>query len=368
MPSLFLRIINGVKSLLLSQVLYLDKQCYQFNAQSELALATNTGRRIIVLSRHCYTEQVQWLPVSRKSEAKKLAKFQQRVKGSNSYFVLGRPLNGKIPVTWYQLKESVSHYNALLFLPETLLLARRCGAEEVLIYQSPDHKIDIFVTSTHAGAVSSIKGGILQSPAQFMLSQGSGLQQFTQLTPEQLSDYLKSELVDFYHLPLAGLINAVAFKRNASVSALSRYVWPLAASLTLYLMVAGVFSAYLQQHSREQLQQDSRVANQLLLKREEIENMAARFEQLQQVLPASGNLLQLWHVLAPLYEQQVIVSNVQQKMSDVTLRIESPSATAALQLLVQRPDVINAKVEGNVRRQNNKDVATVSFQLRQEAL
>lgn len=96
--------------------------------------------------------------------------------------------------------------------------------------------------------------------------------------------------------------------------------------------------------------------------------MISRYEQLQQLLPESDNLLQLWQVLAPLYQQDVIVTNVQHRQQQVRLRIEAPSATAALQLLVQQPGVMNARLEGNVRRQSNKDIATVSFQLQQESL
>lgn len=368
MPSLLLRIINSAKNVLLSQVLYLDKQFYQFSTQAGFVPVTKVGRRILVVSRHCYTEQVQWLPVDRKGEARKLAKFQQRAKGAGSLFVLGKPLNGKTPVIWYQLKSDVAQFNTLLYLPETLLLAQQCASGEVLVYQCPDQNTDIFVTNTHAGAVSSLKGGLLQTAAQFMLSQGEGMQSCSQLTDGQLSEHLKKALFALHHIPFVGLINTAALQRNTAVSSLARYMWPLAASFTLYLLVVGVWSEHLQQKSREQLQQASREANQLLSMREDIESMTTRYQQLQQVLPTSGNLLQLWHVLAPLYKEQVIISSVQQRQLDVTLRIESPSATAALQLLVQQPDVVNAKVEGNVRRQNNRDVATVSFQLRQEAL
>ena len=95
--------------------------------------------------------------------------------------------------------------------------------------------------------------------------------------------------------------------------------------------------------------------------------MLNRYQQLQQVLPESDNLLQLWSVLAPLYQQGVTVSHLQQRQQQVTLRIEAASATEALQLLVQQPGVAQAKLDGNVRRQGKKDIATVNFVVQQEA-
>jgi hypothetical protein len=311
---------------------------------------------------------MQWLPVARRAEAKKLVKFQQSTRAEGSFYILGQPLNGKTPVFWYQLKPQLLSYNALLYLPETALLAMPSEIGDVLVYQSPDHNNDIFVSRTHAGVASAIRGGLLRSAQQFMLAQGSNMQQCYHINAKQLPQRLLSTLFSIYRYPLAGLFNKTAFRRNAATKSFSLYIVPLAVSITLYLLLAGNWAEHLQQQSREQLQQANRDANQILLQRESINSMISRYQQLQQVLPESDNLLQLWQVLAPLYQQEVIVSNVQQRQQQVTLRIEAASATAALQLLVQQPGVINARVEGNVRRQSNKDIAAVSFQLQQEAL
>jgi hypothetical protein len=368
MSSILSRIILGAKNLLLRQVLYLDEQCYQLSTSDGLTPVTASSRKILVVSRHNYTEQMQWLPVARRAEATKLVKFQQSTRDKGSLYVLGPPLNGKTPVIWYQLKPKVLQHNAILYLPETLLLASQYNIGDVLIYQSPDHDTDIFISRTHAGALSAIKGGILQTDAQFMLAQGTTVQRRVPLNANEFSQQLLKGLFSAYQQPLTGLINKAGLQRNSSIKSFGRYIWPLAAGITLYLLSISYWTEHLQQHSRQQLQQANRDANQILLQRESINSMISRYQQLQQVLPESDNLLQLWQVLAPLYQQEVIVSNVQQRQQQVTLRIEAASATAALQLLVQQPGVINARVEGNVRRQSNKDIAAVSFQLQQEAL
>lgn len=366
MPSLISRLVTAVKSLLLRQVCYLDVQAYQLTAAQGLVPQAAVTGNIVVLSRHNYAEHIQWLPVARRAEAKKLVKFQQKSRGEGCFYRLGQPVNGKTPVIWYQVKPQAIAYNAWLYLPETLLLAQHCASDEVLIYQSLDYDNDIFVSHTHAGGVSAIKGGLLQSAMQFMLAHGGNLRQTRQLTATELAPHLLQTLGQLHQLPLAGFINKAAFKRIAGLQSALRYLWPALAGVTLYLVLADVWSAHLQQQSRQQLQQANRQANQLLIQRDDIDNMMVRYQQLQQVLPESNNLLQLWQIMAPLYQQAVTITHVQQRLQQVTLRIEAPSATEALQLLMQQPGVVQGRLEGNVRRQNNRDLATVSFTLQQE--
>lgn len=365
MTNLFSRFINLVKQLLLRQVAYLDQQQYKLSTTEGLVPVVSTKSRILIISRHCYTEQIQWLPVTRKAEATKLVKFQQGSRDTGCFYVLGQPLNGKTPVIWYQLKPEAIQQNAFLYLPETLLLINGYAVGEAITYQSPDHASEIFVSRSHAGSVSAVKGGVIQTASQFMLAQGSTLARNVTINTQQLSQALLNGLFNAHQLPLAGLINKAAWQRNAGIKSLGRYIWPLAAGITLYLFAIGYWTTHLQQSSRYQLQQANTQANQLLQQREAISNMISRYQKLQQVLPESNNLLQLWQVLAPLYQQGVIINNVQQRQNQISLSIEAQSATEALQLLVKQLGVVNAKVEGNVRRQGNKDLATVSFQLQQ---
>ncbi|KKO46970.1 hypothetical protein WG68_03285 [Arsukibacterium ikkense] len=367
MPSLISRLVNAIKKLLLRQVSYLDAQAYQLSAKHGLLAQPALTGKILLVSRHGYTEHIQWLPVTRSAEAKKLVKFQQSSRGEGWCYCIGQPLNGKTPVLWYQFKPQVLAHNAWLYLPETLLLAQQCSTDEVLIYQTPDSNNNIFVSQTHAGAASALKGGMLQSAMQFMLAHGGNVQQTSTLSAPELAPRLLQALGQLHRLPLAGFVNKAAFKRTTGLHALLRYVWPTVAGITLYLLLADAWTGHLQQQSRLQLQQANRQANQLLIQRDDIDSMVSRYQQLQQVLPASDNLLQLWQVLAPLYQQTITVSHVQQRLQQVTLRIEAPSATEALQLLMQQPGVVQGRLEGNVRRQNNRDLATVSFQLQQEA-
>lgn len=365
MPSLLSRFVTVVKTLLLRQVSYLDCETYQLNMNNSLVPLTQAGGKILLVSRHGYSEQLQWLPVARKAEAKKLVKFQQISKGEGCFYTIGEPLNGKTPVLWYQFSPQVLTHNAWLYLPETLLLARQCHNNEVLVYQSPDTDIDIFVSHTQSGVASAIKGGMLQSAGQFMLALGADLQQTTTVNAAQLNARLTQPIWQLYQLPLAGLVNKVVFKQAAGLHSLLRYVWPAVAGITLYLFLADAWTYHLQLSSREQLQQANTQANQLLIQRDDFDNMVNRYQQLQQVLPESDNLLQLWQVLAPFYNKNITVTFVQQRLQQVTVRIEAPSATEALQLLIQQPGVVQGRLEGNIRRQNDKDAATVSFQLQQ---
>ena len=280
MPSLLSRFATVVKTLLLRQVSYLDAQAYQLSIDQSLMPLTRAGSKILVVSRHGYSEQLQWLPVARNTEAKKLVKFQQASRGEGCFYTIGEPLNGKTPVLWYQFSPQVLAHNAWLYLPETLLLARKCHNNEVLVYQSPDTDIDIFVSHTQAGAVSAIKGGMLQSAMQFMLALGADLQRTSTVNAAQLNARLTQALWQLYQLPLAGLVNKAVFKQRAGLHSLLRYVWPAVAGITLYLFLADAWTHHLQQSSRQQLQQANLQANQLLIQRDDFDNMLNRFQQL----------------------------------------------------------------------------------------
>lgn len=366
MPNLFFRTVNSIKSLFLRQVSYLDAQLYQFG--TVLQPQSTAKVRALVVSRHNYTEQLQWLPVPRRREAQKLVKFQQQSRGAGHFYLLGQPLNGKTPVIWYQFKPQVLCYNAMLYLPETALLGMQCKPGEALTYQSPDHANNIYLTGSHAGAVSAIQGGLLQTVSQFMLAQGVTLQQSSNIHATQYGQRLRESLFKLQRLPLTGLVNKGAFKRNSAVQSVKQYLWPLVACITLYLFMTNFWSQYQLQLSQQQLQLANRDANKLLNQRTDIDTMLSRYHQLRQVLPESDNLLHLWQVLSPLYQQNVTISNLQQKQNQVSVSIEASSAIDALQLLVQQPGVTKASLEGDVRRQGSKDVATFSFVLQQEAL
>lgn len=368
MPSIVRRLLSSIKSLILRQVCYQDKLKYKLDQTPALTAVEQHKSNIVILSRHGYTEQLQWLPVSRNAAAKKLVKYQAAAKGEGCFYSLGQPVNGKTPVIWYQLKAEKFTSTTLLFLPETLLLGMHCQIGQVFTYYSPDSQQQVFVTKTAAGYVSAVKGAVIQTASQFMLAHGAKLDKETPLSSAQLSAMLQSSLFNVQQLALPGLINSKGFKRNSTTfSSAQRYIWPLAISITLYLFTANEWAGYQNQQNRLQFQQANARANSLLLQREHIDTMLQRYQQVQTVLPAHANLLQLWAVMAPMYQHQVTVQFVQQRQQVVTLRIEAVSATEALQLLVKQPGVVNARLEGNVRRQGDRDVATVSFELKQEA-
>lgn len=368
MPNFVFRLLISVKSLLLSRVSYLDKVAYQIQTNSTLVPQKATDLKVLIISRHNYNEQIQWLPVGRLSEAKKLVKFSQSSRGKGCFYILGKPVNGKTPVIWYQLKPQALSYNALLILPETALLGLFCQAGEVLTYQSPDVSADVYVTRTQAGTVSVVKGGLLQTAEQFMLAQGGIIQNCITLNSKQHQQHLTEAVFKLQHLSLTGLINRTAFRHSGAKLFFSRYVWPLAAAVTLYLIIASQLVSYQLQQSQEQVQLATREANQLLVQRENIESMFSRYQQLQQILPGEDNLLQLWQVLAPLYQQGVLINTLQQSQQEVTLNIEAPSAIEALQLLVKQPGVTQASLKGTIRRQDDMDMATFSFVLQQAVL
>lgn len=391
MQSVSFELKNKIKKMALNQVIYIDSRIYRFNqnevgatgdavlsfeaivSKGSVPVASDDrtsqvrGRqvkaKVAILSRNCYREQLKWYPIAKKSDVLKLVKLQVENTPSQVLFIIGTTVNAKTPVTYYYLDEFTSDLSAWLLIPETSLLGHELSSDSMLSYQTVEPCNTVFVSNSVAGIVSALQGGIIQNLEQFALSQGVTAQHKVHLSAEEHIKKLKSRLKHLYQLPLNGLVNRSALSFDASSATLSRFALPGVVVITLYLVLAAQVSEFKADSAKQELRAATKEANHVLNQYQDINEMIDRYGQLAENKPQSTQLLNVWKVLAPMYESGVIFSDLQQQQQNITLRLTADSASQALQLLIKQTGVTNAKFVGSVRRQRNMDAATVQFEL-----
>lgn len=356
----------------LGQVVYADKvlfsialddQSIDFNKNTIWHECQYSTAKIAILSRACYREQLQWYPITKKTDVLNLVRLQSVSTNCLVLHVIGNVVNGKTPVTYYYLDNLPDGMQPWLFLPETLLLAQQLKQGELLSYPSVDNSRTLFVANAIGGVVSAFKGGMIQSSLQFALSQGLSLSQDRVLSGLDMRAVLLAQLYKFYQLPLIGLVNRHSFDSQTTLKKLATMALPAVLAVTLYLMVTEKVASIMVDSNASQLAQARAEANNILKQRQDILDMSARFQLLDKYLPENGQLLKLWQVLAPLYKAEVTFQTVQTIQGKVVLRIETDSASKVLGLLISQPGVSEAQFDSAVRRQGNIDSATISFTL-----
>lgn len=397
MQSVSPKIFGKIKNVAMKQVIYVDSRIYRFK-QAEIGTereadlsfdaieaavtksseqkspdgevttdtsgaAKRAAGKIAILSRNCYREQLQWYPITKKSDVVKLVKLQVQNTPSQVLFIVGSCVNGKTPVTYFYLNELARGLKAWLLIPETSLLGRELSSDSLLSYQTVEPCNTVFVSNSVAGTVSALQGGMIQSLEQFALSQGVTAQHKIHLSAEEHILSLKAQLKHLYQLPLTGLVNRAALSPGASSATLSRFALPGLVVITLYLVLAAQVSEFKADSAKQDLRAATKEANLVLNQYQDINSMIGRYNQLAKNRPQSTQLLDVWKVLAPMYESGVLFSDVQQQQQTVTLRLTADSASQALQLLIKQAGVTKAKFVGSVRRQRNMDAASVQFEL-----
>ncbi|MCU7975900.1 hypothetical protein L5M43_11620 [Shewanella sp. SW36] len=356
----------------LGQVVYADKvlfsialddQGVDFHKNTIWHECESSTAKIAILSRACYREQLQWYPITKRSDVLNLVRLQLVNANCVVLHVIGNVVNGKTPVTYYYLDNLPDGIQPWLFLPETLLLAQQLKQGELLSYPSVDNSRTLFVANAIGGVVSAFKGGMIQSSLQFALSQGLTITQDRDLTGHEMRALLLTQLYKFYQLPLTGLVNRHNFDSQTTLKKLASMALPAVLVVTLYLVVTEKAANLMVESNAHELAQARVEANNILKQRQDILDMSSRFQLLDKYLPENGQLLKLWQVLAPLYKAGVTFQTIQTTQGKVVLRIETDSASKVLGLLISQPGVSEAQFDSAVRRQGNIDSATISFTL-----
>lgn len=356
------KVMSRLHSVVLHHSVYVDEVCYSLAVDKPWSGVKQTQTATIaVLSRHCYSETVSWYPITKRSDVEKLVRLQTSQEGKLVLYVIGDVVNGKTAVTYYHVHQLPQGFSAWCYLPETLLLCRQLAPDTMLSYHTVSGAEQVFLASALNGCVSAVKGGVIQSAAQFLLSHGLAADQLRKLGSDELAAELVLALRHIHTLPLKGLIKLKSSQQKNWAQLGQQYVFPLALVLSLYLVVGQQLAAVQAENTATALREATRSADTVLKQRQDILEMKQRYALLQSYQTEPGNLLLLWQVLSPLYNSKVTIQSLDQRGDEVVLRIQAESASATLQLLMQQPGVAGAGFDGAVRRDRGKENATIRF-------
>lgn len=347
---------------LLNRMSYLSDQLYSVSASAVLPLSAKPGfRPILILARQHYREELVWYPITKLADVKKLVQLKLASQTVPVLVSFGTVVNNQTPVSYFYPQLALDSYQAWFIVPETLLLGAELPAGALASYQGLSGNT-VFVARTPAAIVSSLQGGVLKHAAQFAIAHG--LHADETCTHLALQQAIQPKLSVLAALPWSGLRNKFALAKRGDHKKIIRAVTGTLVVAALYLLASYQWSAYLLENSRAELQQASAQANELLTERESVQELKQRYQQLAAYMPKPQNEMLLWQLLAPLYENKVVLTALEQKGDDIRIEILAPSATEALQLLLKQPQVANARFDSPVRRQNEQDEVGIKFTVR----
>jgi hypothetical protein len=382
MHSIQIKLKAYASRLFFKQVVYVDNDdFYNVNFKTDNTdlgkppfwqKTTSATGKIAILGRDYYREQLQWYPITKKTDVVKLLRVQLVGAECPVVYVIGAAVNGKTPVTYYYLDKLPTSLTAWLLIPEALLLATKLNSGEILSYSNLRNSRTMFVAKAIGGVVSAYQSGVIKSPLQFALSQGLNLPPHLStgeirdtciLNGQQLGVVLLTQVTGIYELPLQGLINSSAIDYDSIMKRLTALALPAALVFSIYLLIANQLASLLVDTNLTELSKAKKEANSILVQRQNILDKKERFYLVSNYLPEKELDLVLWQVLAPLYESDVIFQVIQTTSNKVVLRMQAPSASKVLGLLIGQPNVEEAKFDTAVRRQSKVDLATISFTL-----
>lgn len=347
---------------LFNRVSYLSDQLYALSGDGIKPLPATSGfRPVLILARQHYREELVWYPIVKLADVKKLVQLKLASQTTPVLVSFGVVVNNQTPVSYFYPQTELGSYNPWFILPETLLLAANKAVGAVFSYQSLQGQA-VFVARTPAAVVSSLQGGVIKELAQFAMAHGLSADENAEQV--QLNTALLPSFKALSRLPWSGLRNRFAFARSGDNKKMLRFGSGTLIITTLYLLASYQWSAYLLENARTDLQQASAQANQVLTERETLLQLKQRYQQLTGYIPPPQDELLLWQLLAPLYENQVLLRALEQKGNEIRIEIAAPSATAALQLLLKQPQIANAGFDTPVRRRNDQEEVGIKFSLK----
>jgi len=246
---------------------------------------------------------------------------------------------------------------ALFVIPESLLLSREVGANEVLRVER-DH-IEYYLAR---GVASQLRGGTIINEQLFALSAG---------LPEGAT--IRSLTLDEQALRLEHALRRlapgmwwtllVARERWLQTLPWKQLATTAAVVLLGYLAVA---SAYLEAGNwwrDRQLQALGSDVGALIDRQREIDRAALELKGMQQLAGERVATHHLWAVLAELWRAGGVLNGFEIRGSELTVRGASPSATTVLAALAKLPQVRGAKFDAPVRSDYGQENFTIVLTL-----
>jgi hypothetical protein len=386
---------------------YFDGELKRFtlDAAQQLKLVANTNSqsspKIVIVSRHYYTENKKHYPVENKKELTKLLRLENP--DTHSHFHIWGHENGQSQVNVWQVSEQVP--SALLTLPESLLIAlashTNTKQSQVVTVQGSIGSVaasaannadnnsnntshssnngndnntvqasrqqDLYV-SQHQGAIySSLQSPIINSAQRFMLSTGLSPQcQSASLTPVKAIQHFASGIIK---MPLSlwiNLLNKNSAKQNLP-ALVANIAIPFITIFSAYLMISSAYLVMKDSSLQNQLHQQGEQIDLALKQQQQLDNNAARFTLISEFINKQDISSPFWLALAEVLPE-VTLSNIRKIGNRYVIRGTTESATNTLEKISQLPNVIEAKFDTPSRKSRSKERFTIGFSLKHHSL
>lgn len=367
MKSIFKGLKEFIQVNVLRQISYWAEGHYKFELGSGALKPISKNRAIVVLSRSRYTEEVAWYPITKKSDLHKLADLKQQQSAEPLLYKIGTSVEGKTPVTYYTIKgESADLSKTRVLIPETILMEFGFSdfPDSLFSYDLIGNSQSVLCVKTTAGLESAISKGLFANVANFAMAHGvlsSSAQHI------DTSAHISSVINGLFKVHLwfgKGLLDKSTRNKSDHSNRLAAYSLAVFGAITLYLYIANFAAGRIEEYKKQNLAGLMQQANVALTGRNLISDGVMKYESLAGHVPSPGRYSVIWAALDPVFSDGSAVRNMEFNGQQLSVQIESDSATNLLQSLTQSTFVANAEFGTPVRRVRNKDIGTIILDLR----
>ena len=312
--------------------------------------------RVVILGREHYEERRKTYLIRSWRGIHAILKLELR--GSDqTLFGIGPYRSEGREVLFFKLKPTATAVveDAVLCIPETLLLSRLVGEGEILQVRRAD-----FEYYVARGLASQIRGGAIIDSRLFSLSAGlpeDAVVRYlgeAELRPVLESAIRKLHLGDIWTF-------FVARERWADSLPWRQMGFVAALALASYL---GLVSAYLQANNWIRERQISALGDDvdgLVQKQRDIESRITELKGIHRVADQRIPTYHLWEVLAETWRAGGAVTGVEMEGERIILRGTSSAATTVLAALSKLPQVKGAKFDAPVRSEFGQENFTIEL-------
>jgi len=361
-------------------VSYFNGEVYRFvlTTSGELALEkqkkTDKQPLILIVSRPFYSEQTRTYPVDNKSELKKLLALELSEltideKANTYYHNWGSDsslMNGSSKVNLWKFQNIVP--SAFLQLPESLLLAITIKNTQIIQKQETQEKSiqkegtqNLYITRLGDTIYSLVQTNIISSVQRFAMSVGISQVEDTKIIEnnnlaEQLALGMKK-------LPLPLVMDFIQLPQVESrLSFFKKIFIPSLFVIIMYLFASSGYLSYKLHSLQGKLESQKEEVSSTLQNQINFDQKLTRYTALQKFLSTQKNYSPVWLIMADLFPVAQF-TNIRIEQKRFVIRGSSVKATQVLDILSKNERVKNAKFDFPTRRNRNRDVFVISFDL-----
>jgi len=366
-----------LKKLLCSMVGYFDGNLHRFiladdgqlTLQTTLPEATLTNKNkppFIIVARQCYSEKNRTYPVESKSELKKLMALEfsalttkQRANtfyhnwGSDTNIKKG---NAQSQVNIWQFNDNVP--TSFLRLPESLLLALTTPEGQVIQVKSEQ---STYVVRVNNVIHSLCHTAIIHSAQRFVMSIGVAQLHSTKLVENNALATQLAKGIKKLSLPIILSFLQVPKDTNR-LQILKNIFIPFVMVMGVYLSVSSGYLVLKEYRLQQKLAEQSSEVSIALKQQVNFDKQLSRYTALKSFLTTQHTRSPLWLVMVELFPTTQF-TNIRVAQNRVVLRGNTQKATELLEILSKSKQVKEAKFDFPIRKNRNKEVFVISFEL-----